>query len=134
MANNLAAIRKSLGLTQPELAERMGTTKNQLIKLEKGDRKLTEEWIEKAAKATGVAIEKFVMEGFQPGAVEPLSLTSDDDRPDAESARLLAQVRDLDLLDDVKAYMRWRIAGGGTSGGQPPAHPDPTAPKVRKPR
>lgn len=66
MANNLAAIRKALKLTQPELAERMGTTKNQLIKLEKGGRRLTQTWLEKAAKATGIAIEKFVMEDFQP--------------------------------------------------------------------
>ncbi|MCO5092031.1 helix-turn-helix domain-containing protein [Bosea sp. (in: a-proteobacteria)] len=66
MANNLRAIRNALGLTQPTLAERMGTTKNQLIKLEAGDRRLTQDWIEKAANATGVAVELFVKEGFEP--------------------------------------------------------------------
>lgn len=66
MANNLATIRKALDLTQPELAEKMGTTKNQLIKLEKGKRQLTQTWLEKAARATGVSIEMFVKEGLQP--------------------------------------------------------------------
>lgn len=54
MANNLKALREKHGLTQPALAEAMGTTKNQLAKLEKGDRRLSERWIIRAAKALGV--------------------------------------------------------------------------------
>lgn len=69
MANNLKAIRVALGFTQPELAERMGTTKNQLIKLEGGDRRLTEEWIQKASRATGVAVENFIKEDFAPSVL-----------------------------------------------------------------
>lgn len=69
MANNLRAIRTALGLTQPGLAASMGTTKNQLIKLESGDRRLTQDWIEKAARATGVAVELFIKEDFDPTSV-----------------------------------------------------------------
>lgn len=54
MANNIKTLREERGLTQPRLAEAMGTTKNQLIKLEKGDRRLTDDWIRRAAQALGV--------------------------------------------------------------------------------
>lgn len=54
MANNIKTLREERGLTQPKLAEAMGTTKNQLIKLEKGDRRLTDNWIRRAAQALGV--------------------------------------------------------------------------------
>ena len=54
MANNLKRLRRKAGLSQPALAERMGTTKNQYIKLENGTRQLTLSWIEKAAEALNV--------------------------------------------------------------------------------
>ena len=55
MANNLKKLRERAGLSQPALAELMGTTKNQLIKLEKGDRRLTLDWIGRAADALGIS-------------------------------------------------------------------------------
>lgn len=135
MANNLSKIRKALGLTQPKLADLMGTTKNQLIKLESGDRRLTQDWIEKAAKATGVAVEKFVMEGLTEADIRPATPEdSERQRPDPEAAQLLAEVQEIGLLDEVKNYMRFRLASGGTSGSPLPGRPDPTAPKDRKPR
>lgn len=54
MGNNLKKLRMKAGYSQPVLAKMMGTTKNQLIKLEKGDRQLSLDWIEKAADALGV--------------------------------------------------------------------------------
>lgn len=62
MANNLARLRKKHRLTQPKLAERMGTTKDTLIKLEKGTRRLTEDWIRRASKALGEPMGAFVAE------------------------------------------------------------------------
>jgi transcriptional regulator with XRE-family HTH domain len=79
MANNLKAIRVALGLTQPEMAQRMGTTKNQLTKLEGGDRRLTEEWIQKAASATGVAVEQFIKEGFTASMLSRTAPAGDDE-------------------------------------------------------
>lgn len=55
MANSLKALRVQKGLSQHALAEMMGTTRNQYIKLEKGERRLTEDWIKRAAKALGVS-------------------------------------------------------------------------------
>lgn len=135
MANNLSMIRKALGLTQPKLAELMGTTKNQLIKLESGDRRLTQAWIEKAAEVTGVAVEKFIMEGLSEADIRPPSAgVSVSGKPDEEAARLLAQVQEIGLLEDVKNYMRFRLASGGTSGSPPPDQPYPNVRKDREHR
>ena len=54
MANNLSKLRNDRGWSQEFLAERMGTTRNQLAKLEGGSRRLSNVWIERAAKAFGV--------------------------------------------------------------------------------
>ncbi|MFG1226059.1 helix-turn-helix domain-containing protein [Xanthobacter wiegelii] len=55
MANNLKALRKQKGLSQQALAEMMGTTRSQYMKLEKGERRLSVQWIERAAEALGVS-------------------------------------------------------------------------------
>ena len=45
----LAHFRKSRGLTQEELAEAVGTTQAQIMRLETGKRKLTVEWANRLA-------------------------------------------------------------------------------------
>lgn len=62
MANNIKKLRLKAGLSQPALAERMGTTKNQLIKLENGQRQLTLDWIGRVAKALNVAASAVIEE------------------------------------------------------------------------
>lgn len=52
--NNIAAFRKAKGWKRPELAKRMGTSPQQIERLEKGMRNLKQEWIDKAASAFGV--------------------------------------------------------------------------------
>jgi transcriptional regulator with XRE-family HTH domain len=54
MANHLRALREQVGISQAELAELMGTTRSQIAKLERGERRLTEKWIDRAATALGV--------------------------------------------------------------------------------
>jgi transcriptional regulator with XRE-family HTH domain len=54
IANNIAAFRDMRGWARPELAKRMGTSTQQIERLEKGQRGLTTDWIEKAANALGV--------------------------------------------------------------------------------
>lgn len=91
MANNLRAIRQFLKLTQPALAERMGTTKNQLIKLEGGDRRLTQDWIETASRATGIPVHLFVKE----------DLSEDDLAPGTTEREHRAETSDRLLLSDA---------------------------------
>jgi transcriptional regulator with XRE-family HTH domain len=52
--NNIAVVRKRAGLSQTELAERIGTTLNMMGKLERGARSLDTAWMEKIARALGV--------------------------------------------------------------------------------
>jgi transcriptional regulator with XRE-family HTH domain len=52
--NNIATLRKRAGLSQTELATRIGTTLNMMGKLERGERTLDMDWIEKIARALRV--------------------------------------------------------------------------------
>lgn len=49
--NNIPHYRKRAGLSQSDLADRIGTTLNMMGKLERGDRKLDTNWLEKIGKA-----------------------------------------------------------------------------------
>lgn len=51
MANNLKTLRKKRGWSQEEAAKALGTTVAQYGKLERGERRLSDVWIEKAATA-----------------------------------------------------------------------------------
>lgn len=53
MGNRVKERRKAMGLTQPELARLVGTTKNQITKLESGDRRLSDHWAERLAPFLG---------------------------------------------------------------------------------
>ncbi len=54
MANNLRALRDARGWSQEEAATALGTTRNQYVKLERGSRRLSDKWIDRAAEAYGV--------------------------------------------------------------------------------
>lgn len=54
LANNIATYRKRAGLSQEQLAEAIGTTRNMLVKLEKGSRGLTSDWLEKIGNELSV--------------------------------------------------------------------------------
>ncbi len=52
--NNIAALREARGWSRPDLATRMDTSPQQVERLEKGHRRLTHDWMERAARAFGV--------------------------------------------------------------------------------
>ncbi len=52
--NNIAALREARDWSRPQLAEKMHTSAQQVERLEKGQRRLTQEWMERAAEALGV--------------------------------------------------------------------------------
>lgn len=53
--NNIQRLREARKWSRPTLGARMGTSGQQVERLEKGQRKLTQDWIDKAAAALGVA-------------------------------------------------------------------------------
>lgn len=89
MANNLRALREAKGFTQEGLAAEMGTTRSQLIKLERGERQLTPKWIERAAAALGVTLGALIEEGEAPSAPvmpkpqQPRTINAPTPQPDA---------------------------------------------------
>lgn len=54
LANNIAVYRKRAGLSQEQLADAIGTTRNMLVKLEGGSRGLTSDWLEKIGNELSV--------------------------------------------------------------------------------
>lgn len=55
MQNRVAYYRSRAGLSQDDLAEKIGTTRNMLGKLERGARDVTGDWLEKIGDALNVA-------------------------------------------------------------------------------
>lgn len=54
MANRIRSLREQAGWSRKKLAELAGTTPNQLVKLENGDRRLSDHWAERLARPLGV--------------------------------------------------------------------------------
>jgi transcriptional regulator with XRE-family HTH domain len=75
--NNIAFYRKSRGLSQTELAERIGTTLNMLGKLERGDRTLDTDWLQRIGKALDVEPRDLI--GGDPIAPKPHHPSASDD-------------------------------------------------------
>lgn len=65
MENKLKEIREAKGLSQVKLAELVGTSQQQIGKLEKGERKLSPEWQIRLAKALDCRPVDLMPEEFQ---------------------------------------------------------------------
>jgi len=91
-ANNIEALREQRGWKRPELARRMGTSPQQVERLEKAQRRLTTDWIDKAAAALEVTPSEII--GEMPGALAPMA-----DQPIARSADAgeMVEIARLDL-------------------------------------
>lgn len=63
LPNNIAALRKKVGMSQTKLADAVGTSLNMLGKLERGHRNLTTSWLEKIAGALDVEPSQLIASG-----------------------------------------------------------------------
>ncbi|WP_278985038.1 XRE family transcriptional regulator [Sphingobium yanoikuyae] len=75
--NRISTIRKARGMSQTELAEAIGTTLSTLGKLERGDRRLNMDWLQKISAALDVRPEVLITESSIEEAAE--SFQDDDD-------------------------------------------------------
>ncbi|NPV81004.1 MAG: helix-turn-helix transcriptional regulator [Firmicutes bacterium] len=57
IARTILALRKSLGLTQEELAERIGTTQSSIARMESGKCQVSLSSLQKIARSCGMALE-----------------------------------------------------------------------------
>lgn len=99
MSNNIAQIRKAAGMSQTDLADAIGTTLNNLGKLERGDRRLNQDWIVKISGALGVSPEAIIAASY--------------DRGEVRQDRAIAN---RDETDDLE-IQQWDIAYGMGAGG-----------------
>lgn len=126
MPNRIREIRDSLHLSQEELADRMGTSYQQVSRLERGERKLTDEWLDSLSKALGCSKSSFlveaIIEGAQTAASRPRTLPgmSDVEKEDVERRlldfwRLLGDEEQAIVLGAVDAWadLIIRRSGGG---------------------
>lgn len=72
MQNRIKEHRERMGWTQPQLAEAAGTTPQQISRLERSERRLSDKWLAPIAKALDVPkgsllIESVVAPSFTPG-------------------------------------------------------------------
>lgn len=83
---NLKALRTGKGLSQTDLADRIGTTLNMYGKLERGDRRLNMDWLRRIASALDVGIDAIVAE-VEPD--EPASSQAGSPAPSFEAMKAM---------------------------------------------
>lgn len=82
MQNRILELRKEKGLTLSQLAEKTGSTAQQIGRLEKGERRLTTDWMEKIAFALGVMPEDLMSPNHGERVVIPELMLSGDGAED----------------------------------------------------
>ncbi len=108
--NRIKEIREAIGMTQAELARRVGAVQSQLGFLERGERRLTVEWMGRIAAALGVAPQDLMNSpALQLGdsEVEPVAL---DDRGAVAEALAIKGLHIYRVLKD-------NVAGAGVRAG-----------------
>ncbi len=112
--NRIRELREAKDISQGQLADLVTppTSQPQIDRLEKGDRKLTQDWMTKIAKALGVSAKDLLLDESKPGREhEPVN-----NPPEMVASRMsgsvllspgtksyLEQPRDLPILGSVKA-------------------------------
>lgn len=61
MSNRIRELREAAGWSRRQLAELIGTTPNQLVKLENGDRRLSDHWADRLARPLNVQAYELLM-------------------------------------------------------------------------
>lgn len=94
MGNNLKKLRNACRMTHDRAAEAMGVSKGQYIKLERGERRLTLEYINQAAKAFDVSPSDVIDDGDQDASPRDPGVDKRRSRPDfsVKLADLFAKV------------------------------------------
>jgi len=103
--------RLAAGLTQADLAARMGTSQGQVGRLEQSHRRLTDDWVERIAKALGIDPANFVIDGnTAPGSTTETSLAPVMERIADALDRMSPPVAGKSDLDDGTAFV-WHADG-----------------------
>lgn len=89
MGNRIRELRKAIGLTQEEVAETVGTSPQQIARLERSQRRLSEDWMRRIAPALGVS----------------LAALLSDEAPDI--AKIVQEPKKVRLFPDEVLLIKW---------------------------
>lgn len=95
MTNRIKELRRLRGLTQDGLGKRVGTGRSQIVKLERGERRLTVEWMRRLARALDC---------------HPADLLANEPAPDGNQQIESAQ---------LQSSQAWTLSQGGFSAPEP---------------
>ena len=95
MKNRIKELREAAKLSQPALADLVGCGKSQIVKLERGERRLTVDWMERISKALDVSPAELIAKKGQ--APQPSAVQSQDLPDETTSTDGLATVDELDV-------------------------------------
>lgn len=94
MVNRIKELREELGLTLEQVADTAGTSVQQVSRLERGERRLTDDWMRRISAAFGV----------QPAALMP--------NPPPDHIKVVQQPKKLRLRpDELRLVAFWRKLG-----------------------
>lgn len=111
--NNIQRFREDRGWSRPQLGKRMGTSGQQVERLEKAQRRLTQGWIDKAAAAFNVAPEDIISpqgERSKPPAAVPMPAATDDDTVELIALDLSLSMGPGTLIEDFVEEDRVRMS------------------------
>lgn len=96
MANRILEWRTKRGMSQTALADAAKTTAPQINKLENGERKLTQDWLERLAGPLGVLPAELLPEDFCRPYLSPVEM------------RILDLYRELDDVEQLRWFKTFR--------------------------
>lgn len=93
MTNNIRRYREAKGLSRPALAELLGTSLSQVVKLERGERRLTQDWMTRLSEVLDVRPVDLIESSVVPvvgrvgagAAVVPIESDGDNDLGEVEA-------------------------------------------------
>lgn len=111
--NRIREIREAAGLSSTELAELVGTSSSQILRLETGERRLTVEWMQKIAQALRVTptdlISNTGLAEITEDEVEPVA-------PDAVSLAIADKGLKIYMAAHIPARRQMALAAIATTG------------------
>jgi len=122
MQNRIGILRVEKGLSLTDLARLAGTTKAQIQKLERGERRLSLQWMSRLARALDVKMSDLLPQdtvACQHGAEEREILAIVSQLPAEDRVALVRIANDL-----LMTFRRWELGHGKAAAGDLPASLD----------
>lgn len=113
MQNRIGILRRAKGMSQAKLADAAGTTRSQINRLERGDRRLSLDWMTRIARVLDVKMSELLPHDSAASSVESVSA-------EEEILRIVSQLAEKDKLMLVGIAREILHRGGEDMPGEDP--------------